>query len=65
MGLPRIGSQTFHIGQDNSSYQQLYGTISSAVYNYIKAQITGTTDYQGEVVYPGDLLPEDLLPFNP
>jgi hypothetical protein len=56
MGLPRIASQVFHIGQDNSSYQQLYGAISSAVYNHIKAQIAGATDYQGEVVYPGDLL---------
>ena len=62
-GLPRIGSQVVHVGGENPSYQSLYTAIANAAYSHVQSLINGATDYQGETVFPGDLLPE--VSFNP
>jgi len=58
LGKERVSSQVFHIGRKNPSYQALYTTVANAAYAHMQSQIAGATNYQGEVVYPGDLLPD-------
>ena len=54
-GKERLASNVLHVGPENSAYQELFGVVAFAAYNYLKEEL-GAADYQGDTVYPGSLI---------